>query len=87
MIALTLRQFNWIVQDASLDTEIIYRDFNGNPYIPEVEYDKDKVVINIRPQKIRAFEWVWKIAEKAEGALYGLSRNYVKKVSNNKRGI
>lgn len=87
MIALTLRQFNWIVQDATLDTEIIYQDFNGNPYIPEVEYDKDKDVINIRPQKIRAFEWIWKIAEKAEGAIYGLSRNYFKKVSNNKRGI
>lgn len=81
---MTLTQFNWIVKDAPSDAEIIYRDFDGNPYVPEVEYDKDKIVINIRPQKMRAFEWVWKIAEKAEGALHGLSRSYVKKISESK---
>ena len=84
VINVTLQQFNWIVKDAPSYAEIIYRDFDGNPYIPEVEYDKDKIVINIRPQKMRAFEWVWKIAEKAEGVLYGLSRSYVKKVSKSK---
>ena len=52
---MTLQQFIWIVKDAPSYAEIIYRDFDGNPYIPEVEYDKDKIVINIRPQKNESF--------------------------------